>query len=137
MQQATPQDLYREPADAVVARFLGEADIAPAHTEGLQADTDLGILKLTVNAGVARRAPVLLRPSQLRLSLTPGPGKVRTRVHRCHFRGSDHRVELAPETNGLPPLLIAYTDAAWHEGEAYVEIDGPAHPVDEPTVPLP
>ncbi|MFI6686698.1 ABC transporter ATP-binding protein [Streptomyces sp. NPDC050485] len=132
VQQATPQDLYREPADTAVARFLGEANIVSAGIEGMRADTAFGILKLTVNAGAARRGPVLLRPRQLRLSVTPGPGKVRTRVHRCHFRGSDHRVELvAPETAGLPGLLVAYTDEAWPEGEAYVEADGPAHPVDD------
>ncbi|MFI1105694.1 ABC transporter ATP-binding protein [Streptomyces melanogenes] len=136
VQQAAPQDLYREPADTAVARFLGEANLVPARIEGLQADTAFGILKLTANAGAARQGPVLLRPRQLRLSVTPGPGKVRTRIHRCHFRGSDHRVELAPQSSGLPPVLIAYTDTAWPPGEAYVEVDGLAHPVDEPTVPL-
>ncbi|MGP9017399.1 ABC transporter ATP-binding protein [Streptomyces sp. BR1] len=133
VQQATPQVLYREPADASVAGFLGEANIVPAQLDGLRADTAFGILKLTVNAGAARRGPVLLRPRQLRLSVTPGPGKVRTRIHRCHFRGSDHRVELmAHEDQGLPEVLVAYTDVPWPEGEAYVEVEGPAHPVEEP-----
>ncbi|MDH6132182.1 iron(III) transport system ATP-binding protein [Kitasatospora sp. MAA4] len=130
VQQAAPQVLYGEPADAAVARFLGEANIVPAELAGRRADTAFGSLALTGDAGAARPGPVLLRPRQLRLSSVPGPGRVRALVQRCHFRGSDHRVELlAQDTERLPSPLVAYTDRPWPEGEAYVEVAGLAHPV--------
>ncbi len=130
VQQAAPQTLYHEPADAGVARFLGEANLVPASLDGTLARTAFGPLDLTTDAGPARSGLVLLRPRQLRLSATPGPRTVPTLVQQCHFRGSDHRVQLTARTaDGLPGGLIAYTDTPWPEGEAHVEVDGQVHAV--------
>ncbi|MEV6670998.1 ABC transporter ATP-binding protein [Streptomyces sp. NPDC051162] len=131
-QQAAPQDLYREPADTAIARFLGEANLVPATLTADKAVTALGNLALTTTDG-PRQGLVLLRPRQLRLSPGPRPGAVRARVQSCRFRGHDHRIELLPhEPDGLPASLIVYTDTPWTAAEAYVEAHGPAHPVREP-----
>ncbi|WP_441249593.1 ABC transporter ATP-binding protein [Kitasatospora sp. McL0602] len=133
VQQAPPQELYREPADAGVARFLGEANLLPARLDGVKADTAFGTLPLTA-ATSSDRDLVMLRPRQLRLSTAPatGIGTVRARVVRRLFRGHDWRIELATEGHhDLPERLIAYTDGASFETGAhvYVEIHGPAHPL--------
>lgn len=131
-QQAAPQQLYREPADAAIACFLGEANLVPATVADGKAETVFGTLPLTAAENGERDGLVLLRPRQLRLRTDPGPGAVRARVQTCRFRGHDHRIELLPVTSdGLPPTLIAYTDAPWSTGEAYVEAHGPVHVVEE------
>ncbi|MFF4409414.1 ABC transporter ATP-binding protein [Streptomyces sp. NPDC001262] len=134
-QQAAPQQLYREPADTAIARFLGEANLIPATVAEGKAETVFGTFPLTVTATATengeRDGLVLLRPRQLRLRTDPGPGAVHARVQTCRFRGHDHRIELLPtDPDGLPPTLIAYTDAPWPTGEAYVEAQGPAHVVE-------
>jgi iron(III) transport system ATP-binding protein len=39
LQFATPSQLYREPADAMVAGFVGEGMVAPAHVRSVDGDT--------------------------------------------------------------------------------------------------
>ncbi|WP_116213038.1 ABC transporter ATP-binding protein [Streptomyces olivoreticuli] len=133
-QQATPRQLYQEPADTGIARFLGEANLVPAALTADMAVTAFGSLPLTATtAGGDRHGPVLLRPRQLRLSPEPRPGAIRARVETCRFRGHDHRIELRPTVpDGLPDVLIVYSDAPWDAAEAYVEAQGPAHAMDEP-----
>ncbi|MDH6124020.1 ABC transporter ATP-binding protein [Kitasatospora sp. GP82] len=132
-QQASPQDLYHAPADAKVARLLGEANLVPAQLDGSKADTAFGSLPLTSDAGGARRGLVVLRPRQLRLTAEPAPGAVRALVRQSQFRGHEHRIELQPQgQDTLPTSLIAYADEPWPADEAFIRVHGQAHPVDEP-----
>ncbi|MDH6579125.1 ABC transporter ATP-binding protein [Kitasatospora sp. MAP5-34] len=131
-QTGSPQALYREPADARTARFLGEANLLTAELDGSTASTALGVLPLTEGSLGTGRQLVMLRPRQLQLASLPGGDAVRAEVVRCLFRGHDYRVELAPETvGGLPERLVAYTDSAPFEigAQVYVQVSGAAHPV--------
>ncbi|MFB7663586.1 ABC transporter ATP-binding protein [Kitasatospora sp. NPDC056138] len=133
-QQASPQALYREPAGADVARFLGEANLLGARFDSGRAHTALGPLPLTSGARTAGSGTVVLRPRQFRLSGAAGSDRARVRLHSSVFRGHDYRVELTPEPDqGLPDRLIAYTDTAPPTGgdPLYIEVVGPAHPLAE------
>ncbi|WP_438289564.1 ABC transporter ATP-binding protein [Streptomyces sp. HUAS TT7] len=142
IQQAPPADLYQEPADADVARLVGEANLLPARLNGTQAETALGRLPLTRATAATGPATVMLRPRQLRLSTTAGPDGVQVSLLRSVYRGHDHRLELTPHNGqGLPELLIAYTDTAPppDNGPVYVQAVGTAHPLNStsPALSLP
>ncbi len=63
-QVGSPQDLYFHPRDAMVAQFLGDAILLPAHVAGGYADCAIG--RIAVNASDRRDAVrVMLRPEQI------------------------------------------------------------------------
>ncbi|MEV7023344.1 ABC transporter ATP-binding protein [Kitasatospora sp. NPDC093558] len=124
-QAGTPDVLYHRPADAAVARVLGEANLVPA------THTPFGTLPLAEPAPLTPGALALVRPHQLRLSAEASPRSVRAHVVASDFRGHDHRVELRPESGTLPPTLIAYTPHPWPQGEAHVSVEGPVHALPE------
>lgn len=137
-QADTPHALYHQPADADIARTVGEANLLPADLADGHANTALGTLPLSTanHAGDAHPAGpgmVLLRPHQLRLTTTSGPGTVQAHVIGCRFRGHDYRIELALDTStGQPDPLIAYTDAPSPPGAdqtVQIAIHGTAHPL--------
>ncbi|MFD9817538.1 ATP-binding cassette domain-containing protein [Streptomyces violascens] len=132
IQQAPPEQLYQEPADADVARLIGEANLLPARLDGTQAETALGPLPLTHATPVTGPTTVMLRPRQLRLSTTAGPHAVQVSLMRTVYRGHDHRLELSPHNGqGLPERLIAYTPPPG-DGCVYVQATGAAHPLHNP-----
>jgi iron(III) transport system ATP-binding protein len=95
-QCATPQDLYRRPADPWVAGFVGDAVLIPGTTEGGgAADTALGRVLLTGAPSGIRAGMVLLRPEQLRLTAPGTEGTVRGRVADIRYHGHDAMVTVA------------------------------------------
>jgi len=100
-QVATPQALYREPADAVVAGFVGEGAVLTARAlerfdAGLQVELAAGRLRVrapdTLTTGPVS---ILLRPESVRLSGPPGEsGQLSGRVLRSLFRGAHHDVHV-------------------------------------------
>ena len=93
-QTATPEILYRQPIDAEMARFVGEAVILPATIRGGVAGCALGRLP------VARLAPngpadVMIRPEQIRLSPRQDPELARAKVLKVEFYGRDATVSVA------------------------------------------
>ncbi len=105
VQMASPETLYRHPADAELARFVGEAVLLPGRllpggAEGASVSCCLGRLALaTTWDATTERAPpqgeveVLLRPEQLRLD---GDG-VAAVVREVTFYGHDASVGLLLE----------------------------------------
>jgi len=92
-QFAAPETLYREPVDAAMARFIGEAVILPGTVRGGSASCALGRLPL------ARKAPegnvdVMLRPEQIRLAPALRGDGVVARVEGVQFYGCDAMVRL-------------------------------------------
>ncbi|NED97594.1 ABC transporter ATP-binding protein [Phytoactinopolyspora alkaliphila] len=84
VQQAPPTEVYARPADAWVARFVGDANLVPGHASGLTASTALGIVPL--DAERSGPVEVLIRPESLALSLdTDGSA----RVELVEFYGHD------------------------------------------------
>jgi iron(III) transport system ATP-binding protein len=105
VQIAAPQELYRSPADADVARSVGAAIVLPATVSGGRARSVLGELELAAPAadGPVR---VLLRPEQLRLSDSTAAGVPAT-VAEVTFYGHDAAVHLDVTGDDGPVRLTA------------------------------
>ncbi|WP_079110392.1 ABC transporter ATP-binding protein [Streptomyces roseifaciens] len=100
-QCATPQDLYRRPADPWVARFVGDAVLLPGTAEGGSAVTALGRVPLaagTVGTAGRQEGTVLLRPEQIHLADT-SPADARGTVTEVCFYGHDAMVTV--DVDGL------------------------------------
>jgi iron(III) transport system ATP-binding protein len=89
-QCAPPEDLYRRPADAGLASFVGDANLL----EGVLADsvvkTMLGSLPLdpaVTAVGTAGRVTVLVRPEQI--DLGPNEAGLTARVTSYRYHGHD------------------------------------------------
>ena len=109
-QCATPEDLYRRPADPELASFIGEANLL----EGVLGDgvvkTLLGNLPLdaavTTPAG-ASQVTVLVRPEQIEIELSAGgvPG----RVTSFGYHGHDAVVHVRPEHDADRTIIVRMT----------------------------
>jgi iron(III) transport system ATP-binding protein len=95
VQAADPQTLYREPVDAEVAAFVGDAVLLGGRRVGDCAETALGLLALR-GAGAGEAVTVLLRPEQLSLAEPgPGGGEVCGVVVESSFFGHDATARVA------------------------------------------
>lgn len=114
-QTGAPQRIYRAPVDSDIARFLGDANLLPARMNGSHAETDLGILRLTIQqpAGADERGMVLIRPEEVCLC---GEGECQglmtARVEAIEYYGHDARVTLSVEGPGAGMRLLARTSGA-------------------------
>jgi iron(III) transport system ATP-binding protein len=115
VQVAPPEELYRQPADAEVAAFVGDAVLLPATVRGGRADSVLGALPV---AGAPDDGPatVLVRPEQIVLQPTVSggvPGEVVARVVDATFYGHDATVRLrvrnAEGEHSQSDMLVART----------------------------
>ncbi|HEX8009538.1 MAG TPA: ABC transporter ATP-binding protein [Casimicrobiaceae bacterium] len=103
-QVATPSELYREPADAAVARFVGDGIVVPVEVVWAEGDgaceVDLFGYRLSMRraAGSAppSRAQACLRARALRVVAADAAG-VAARVDRAIYRGGQFRVEACLE----------------------------------------
>jgi putative spermidine/putrescine transport system ATP-binding protein len=90
-QNAPPQDFYRRPATAAVARFFGAVNFIPGTARGGVFQSALG--PLTLPPGAPEGEHVLtIRPEALRLG--PGENSRPARVTGVTFLGTQTRVEL-------------------------------------------
>jgi len=109
VQIATPEDLYRRPADEYVASFLGEANLLPADGAGLLAGLPVGA------AAQGRTGTAVIRPEDLErlpADAPAGPWTIEATVRLVSFQGSRFRLEVATGSGrsvvcSLPP----HTDA--------------------------
>jgi iron(III) transport system ATP-binding protein len=94
VQAGDPQTLYREPVDAEVATFVGDAVLLDGSLEDGYAETVLGRVA-TLGNGHRGPATLMLRPEQI-LCREPGAGGANGRVLSTEFYGHDAvvRVEL-------------------------------------------
>jgi ABC-type Fe3+/spermidine/putrescine transport system ATPase subunit len=105
VQRGTPQAVYRHPASAWVARFLGLTNLLPGQVVGvepLQVLTSLGRLTLpgAAPAEAGQEVTVLIRPEAARLPGTGNGGNglaVQATVRECSFRGSHQRLVIQPD----------------------------------------
>jgi iron(III) transport system ATP-binding protein len=140
-QSGTPHALYHRPADADLARTLGEANLLPAQIIDGHAVTALGALRLTTEANHPGPGTVMLRPHQLRLAPTAAADTIDAEVTGCRFRGHDYRVELAPhpDHNGVdvPQHLVAYAATGNPPAigqTAHLTVEGAVHPLHHDSV---
>ncbi len=109
VQQGTPAELYEQPADESLARFLGSVNVLEASIAGGVAITALGRLALHPAAGDgAAGALVMLRPEQLdvRPAAEGGEG-LGGRVEQCRYYGHDALLQIRAEQPAGSELLLA------------------------------
>jgi iron(III) transport system ATP-binding protein len=103
-QFGTPRQLYADPVDLEMARFLGDANLVDGNLEGKLVRTPLGVLSVRqpgyASGRLAGQVVVLLRPEQIVISPASAGGAL-GRVLHSEFHGHDSVVEVASET----PLL--------------------------------
>jgi iron(III) transport system ATP-binding protein len=98
-QAADPQTLYRDPVDAEVAAFVGEAVLLEGQLDGEYAETALGRVPIR-GAADGARATVMLRPEQIlcqALGHAADSGAPRGRVLSTAFYGHDATARIALE----------------------------------------
>ncbi len=122
LQVATPSTIYREPADAFVARFIGAAAVLP----GLAGPGTVRVgeldLAAVAAAGHAPGAPVnlFIRPEHVRLEAMNGhipPGAVAADVREATFYGSLTRLRLS--LAGQPGETVLSADLPSEHAESF------------------
>jgi len=130
-QQAPPNELYEQPVDEQLARFLGAVNVIDARFEHGSARTALGTLELlslphhgsatepaAAAPATAAAGSVLVRPEQLEVrphtasdsgAEQDASGGVRGRVELCRYYGHDALLHIRPEPTGehTPESLLA------------------------------
>jgi iron(III) transport system ATP-binding protein len=124
VQIAPPATLYREPATAMVARFVGRGGLVAVRVTGAAQGRRAPVSLLGYPAVARCRADqptgaalLCLRPEDLRLAAASEPGFAAT-VKRTLYQGGANAVELIPE--GQPDALLmmsAPADAAFSPGK--------------------
>lgn len=102
VQVADPQTLYRFPADADIARFVGAAILLPGVAHGDEVECPFGRLPIARESGArlpqgAREVDVMLRPEQIRIDAAAPAREPRARTARVEaltFYGHDAQLAL-------------------------------------------
>jgi iron(III) transport system ATP-binding protein len=111
-QCAAPQDLYARPVDAALASFIGDANLLSGVLGGGVVQTILGSLPVDPSgAEVPAAGPVtvLIRPEQVELESTAGPGSLAGRVVSYGYHGHDAVVYVQPEQDAGGRAIIVRT----------------------------
>ncbi len=121
-QFAAPETIYREPIDAALSRFVGEAVFLPGTVRGGSAACVLGRLPL------ARPAPdgfvdVMLRPEQIRFAASSNADGVSARVVSVQFYGCDAMVHLTVGRDRVASRVPGHR-APRIGAEVRLEVDG-------------
>jgi iron(III) transport system ATP-binding protein len=120
VQAGSPAQLYEQPVDERLARFLGAVNVIDAQFDAGTARTALGTLALRAgdaHPGTAAGA-VLLRPEQLEVqarqdgSSAPPAGAVTGLVESCRYYGHDAVLAIRPRQPQGGELLMARVDGA-------------------------
>jgi iron(III) transport system ATP-binding protein len=105
VQAADPQTLYRDPVDAQLAAFLGDAVLLAGELLDGHADTPLGRLAVRgVPNGASAQASLMLRPEQIRCR-EPRDGAPRGRVLATQFFGHDATARVSLENPECPEII--------------------------------
>ncbi|MEU0855009.1 ABC transporter ATP-binding protein [Streptomyces griseofuscus] len=107
-QSGTPLDVWRRPADAFVARFLGFENVVPATVAGAVADSPWGKLPVPQDAPQGART-LLVRPAGVRL--VPADTGLTCTVAARTFKGTHVAVHLQPEDGPRLEAACALRDA--------------------------
>jgi len=111
VQQGAPSELYEQPVDESLARFLGAVNLLEASFEGDRARTSLGALELRGGAPttVEQSGVVMVRPEQLEVELlTAGVREgLEGRVEQCRYYGHDALLQIRPASPPDAAVLLA------------------------------
>jgi iron(III) transport system ATP-binding protein len=116
VQCASPAELYEQPADERLARFLGAVNVLEAQLAGGRARTGRGELELreprAARSPAASARAVMLRPEQLEVRPRPAQDAgeesgLRGHVEQCRYYGHDALLRIRPEQDVGAPTLLA------------------------------
>jgi iron(III) transport system ATP-binding protein len=115
-QCASPQELYSQPIDNDLARFIGEANLIAGVLDGAWVDTPLGKLPaLWHGESLSTPCPVtvLIRPEQIDLHLTTGDEGFPGRILQTGYHGHDVllHVQVAQQQTEQPLLVRTLGEA--------------------------
>jgi thiamine transport system ATP-binding protein len=102
VQEGTPEDVWRQPADEAAARFLGFTNLVPVEVTDGVAATPWGPMPVASEAARSAVGPrlLLIRPDGLRV----GEGPVTGKAQAATFRGDHFRISVVTEAG---PVLDA------------------------------
>jgi iron(III) transport system ATP-binding protein len=126
VQTASPDSLYRTPADLDIARFVGEAVVLPGDARGGGVACGLGTLRVRGEA-VEGPVQVMIRPEQIRVERAAAGHGVVARVVGKSFYGAETvlRLELS-DGSGTVVLARTFDGAGAAAGdEVSLVVDGP------------
>jgi iron(III) transport system ATP-binding protein len=111
LQIATPSQLFREPADATVARFIGEGMVLPVQVRSIEPDGSFRVdlfghrvrMRYTKAQKPAAAARACLRARDLTM-VEPTASGVQARVDRAIYQGGYFRLEAHVEA--APDVLL-------------------------------
>ncbi len=99
MQVGTPQDIYEQPANEMVARFVGRGAVLSAQVDGGVAQ--IAGQSVPVSGSRSGLCQILIRPKQVILD----PDGIQVQITTSTYRGGHWEVG-ATEPNGLPQLVF-------------------------------
>ena len=107
VQQGAPQQLYDNPADQSLARFVGDANLVVGVLAGEEVRSALGTLPARALDGLGdgARVTALIRPEQIKV-LPEGDGELVGSVLSCEYFGHDTMLSITPDGDGVEPLLV-------------------------------
>jgi iron(III) transport system ATP-binding protein len=130
-QWATPEELYTDPLDPLLAQFVGDANILEGTVQGGVVLTVLGRLALAAPAPPVvdnDRVVVLVRPEQVQLATSSPAPAMAGRVTECRYFGHDMlvTVEIGPpgQRSSLQARLVGRTRIR-AGSPVSVSVDGP------------
>jgi iron(III) transport system ATP-binding protein len=124
-QVAPPEVLYRQPTDAALAQFVGEAALLPGVVAAGFAACALGRLAL------ARPAPdgpadVMVRPEQIRFESRARPGAAEGEVLAVTYYGRDASIAVALDAGAEPVTARVAGHMAPEQGaRVWLSVEGP------------
>ncbi|CAN7325417.1 ABC transporter ATP-binding protein [Devosia sp. LjRoot3] len=130
IQAGSPKTLYRRPADATTAAFLGAAIILPADFTGAAAECALGRLPLPDDDQAEGAGQVLVRPEQL--TIGAAPTSVEWQVASVLDRGNKSAVTIERLHRG-GRVKVSFDHVSAHVLEigqtVQVSVTGTVHPL--------
>jgi iron(III) transport system ATP-binding protein len=124
-QVAPPEVLYREPVDAALAQFVGEAALMPGDVAAGFATCGLGRLELA-RAAPEGPADVMVRPEQIRFDSRARPGAAEGLVVAVTYYGHDASVAVALDPGAEPVTARVAGHMAPDEGDrVWLSVEGP------------
>jgi iron(III) transport system ATP-binding protein len=123
-QVAAPERLYRQPADAALAQFVGEAALLPGVVAAGFATCALGRLELA-RAAPDGPAEVMVRPEQIRFDRRASPGAAQGQVLAVTYYGHDASVAVALDAGGEPVTVRVAGHMAPEQGaRVWLSVEG-------------
>ena len=108
-QCAAPLDLYTQPADPELARFVGEANLVDGVLAEEGVETILGSLPVYSGARAGLnpgRVTVLVRPEQIDIAARNGARGLTGRIVAYGYHGHDAVVHVAPDSEPSAPAIV-------------------------------